>query len=310
MSIMLGIDVSAYQTVAYTTAAKHVGFVIVKCTEGKGGPSSAWSKHWTGTKSAGMLRGSYHLAHPSNNAPTVEAANYASVLARSGFVTGFDLPPVLDIEPSHGLSKAALTVWARAFMAAVDDKLGLAKLGAWRRCGVYIGDSAPNCDRAAITSGRWYWRGTYSTTAATIARTLTVPAGCSIAQWVTPASQVPGVTGSALDRDVARLEDLHRMAPVYFPKPDPVPDPPAPQPPIGDDMIGPARLVHVQRADGTHDPAVYAVTLHGAVHVKNPNHLSQLVAARWVEVDAAGKPVIHPISQNVLDDLLEQEVSK
>lgn len=222
MAVVQGIDVSAFQTVDYARAATKIDFLIAKATEGAHTTSSAWRTHWSGARGAKLLRGSYHLCHPSSSSATDEAKNYVAALKSAGFISGRDLPPVLDIEPAHGLSRSGLTSWARAFFAYVDNAFGLTS--PWLRCGVYIGDSVPNVDKATITSGRWFWRGTYPSV---VDNGTVIPSGCSIAQWVTPVSQVPGVSGNGLDRDVARPEDLRRMAPAYYSdQPQPLPPPP------------------------------------------------------------------------------------
>jgi GH25 family lysozyme M1 (1,4-beta-N-acetylmuramidase) len=251
MAVMLGIDVSAFQKVNYATTANHVTFLIAKATEGAHTTSSAWRTHWTGAFVAHILRGSYHLCHPSQSSAIAEADHYAAVLASAGFVSGRDLPPMLDIEPGHGLGKTALTTWAVAFMGRVDDRLGLNGPDRWLRCGVYIGDSVPNCDRAAIAKDRVFWRGTYPSV---VDEGAVVPAGCSIAQWVTAASEVPGVTGNGVDRDVARLEDLRRMAPAYFPQPEPVPEEDMPLTTAEIDKIA-IRVLDISHIPNKNDPS-------------------------------------------------------
>lgn len=87
----------------------------------------------------------------------------------------------------------------------------------------------------------------------------------------------------------------------------PKPKPPAPKPeqpkptplpiPQEEFVAGiPAQLVQVEGED-----AVYAVTLAGAVHVKNPTHLLFLQAQGWVT------PGIRPISKTQLAELKEKE---
>lgn len=220
MAVVHGIDVSAYQNVAYATVAKHVDFLIVKCTEGTHTTSSAWTKHWAGAKSAHLLRGSYHVAHPENSGAVTEANHYADVLRAGGFRPGFDLPPVLDIEPGTvkaGVSRSAITAWATAFLDHLDAALGLT--GA-NRAGLYVGDSiASAVNVAAILAGfRPFWRGGYGNTIPTA-----VPAGCAFYQRVVKSSLIPGVTGSAtVDVDVADSATLRRLAPSFYgvtPKP-------------------------------------------------------------------------------------------
>lgn len=222
MAVVRGIDVSAYQTLDYAEVARHVRFVIVKATEGIRSVSSAWSRHWSGVGKVGLTRGSYHIAHPEQgHSAQAEADHYVATLRAAGWRSGWDLPPVLDIEPgSAGYGRSRLTAWALAFMRRVDEKLGLTD--PWLRCGIYIGDSIRNAvDLDTLHRGRWYWRGGYGSTWPT-----EVPSGCAMYQRVAPVSAVPGVRGSAVDIDVVRPDDLARMTPRRHQQqqPEPLPE--------------------------------------------------------------------------------------
>jgi hypothetical protein len=83
------------------------------------------------------------------------------------------------------------------------------------------------------------------------------------------------------------------------PKPEPAPEPepePAPAPPIEEPLNVPALLVRVKDK-----PAVYAVTVGGAAHIKNPTHL------RLLQESGAVTKSIKEISAAELADLLEKE---
>lgn len=93
--------------------------------------------------------------------------------------------------------------------------------------------------------------------------------------------------------DIGRLlvmaERLSGAQPVTpTPKPTPTPE----EPP----MANPAQLV---QAKG--DPAIYAVTLNGATHVKNPTHLEMLKASGQVTAD------VKTITEDQLKELREVE---
>ena len=234
MPVVRGIDVSAYQTVDYATVARHVRFVIVKATEGTHSVSSAWTRHWTGAGKAGLIRGSYHIAHPEQgHSPQAEADHYVATLRAAGWRSGWDLPPVLDIEPgSAGYGRSRLTEWALAFMRRVDEALGLED--PWLRCGIYVGDSIRNAvDLGTLHRGRWYWRGGYGSTWPT-----EVPSGCAMYQRVAPVSAVPGVRGNSIDIDVVRPNDFARMVPRHHQESASMPE---------EDMLNPDDLAKIRQ---------------------------------------------------------------
>lgn len=72
-------------------------------------------------RAAGLVRGTYHFADPSRPA-AAQALLYASVvLGQNG---ALDLPPVLDLESSGGLSPTALQAWVRQFFAVLEPITG------------------------------------------------------------------------------------------------------------------------------------------------------------------------------------------
>ncbi|GAA4981305.1 GH25 family lysozyme [Actinopolymorpha pittospori] len=214
MTIVRGIDVSSYQTVTSWSQLKGtIGFVFVKATEGTSFTSSTWRSYFAAACNASLLVGSYHFAHPDQDAKA-QAAHYASELQAAGWRTGRDLPPALDLEQTGGLGKSALTAWALAFMQEVDRQLGLA--GAVR-CGLYVNpDYLTNkTNGASLVEGRWLWLAKWPNPGGPWpSADSAMPAGTSVWQWTDKAS-VKGVSG-VVDGDVSTLAALKRLAPAYY----------------------------------------------------------------------------------------------
>ncbi len=96
-----------------------VSFAYVKSTEATGYTNPCFAQDWAGIASAGMLRGSYHYAKPSLPVSTaVDQARY--FVSRAGSMTGpSDLPGMLDLEETGGLTAPELSDWTRAFLNEV-----------------------------------------------------------------------------------------------------------------------------------------------------------------------------------------------
>ncbi|MBS1659790.1 MAG: glycoside hydrolase family 25 protein [Bacteroidetes bacterium] len=118
-----GIDVSKYQDVIDWTSVKgmnvagvQMSFVFIKATEGLGNEDSYFQRNWKKTKDAGLARGAYHffLATKSGKAQAENFIN--SVDLEPG-----DMPPVLDIEQTYGVSGEKLRERAKEFLQTVQD---------------------------------------------------------------------------------------------------------------------------------------------------------------------------------------------
>jgi len=102
-----GIDVSRYQQLIAWDAVKamqvkkiRLGFVFIKATEGIGNTDPQFRRNWKRSKDAGMIRGAYHFFLPSKDG-RMQAENFIKAV---DLKTG-DLPPVLDIEQTYGVSR-------------------------------------------------------------------------------------------------------------------------------------------------------------------------------------------------------------
>lgn len=118
-----GIDVSKYQNIIDWVSVKdmkvgnvQLSFAFIKATEGLGNEDAYFQRNWKKVKDAGLARGAYHffLATKSGKAQAENFIN--SVELQPG-----DLPPVLDIEQTYGISPDKLRERAREWLQTVQD---------------------------------------------------------------------------------------------------------------------------------------------------------------------------------------------
>lgn len=122
-----GIDVSRYQQVinwesvkAMNVEAVQIKFAFIKATEGNGSSDSYFKRNWRKAKEAGMICGAYHFFIATKDG-TVQAKNFVqSVKLSKG-----DLPPVLDVEQTNGVSKSLLKQRVKAFLYAAELAYGV-----------------------------------------------------------------------------------------------------------------------------------------------------------------------------------------
>ena len=118
-----GIDVSKYQNIIDWGSVKdmkvgdvQMSFAFIKATEGLDNEDAYFKRNWKKAKDAGLARGAYHffLATKSGKAQAENFIN--SVELAPG-----DLPPVLDIEQTYGMSSEKLRERAKEWLATVQD---------------------------------------------------------------------------------------------------------------------------------------------------------------------------------------------
>jgi GH25 family lysozyme M1 (1,4-beta-N-acetylmuramidase) len=118
-----GFDVSAYQTgISWSTArSRGAQFAYIKATEGTGYVSPAFSSQYTGSYSAGLIRGSYHFALPDRTSGAAQA-DYFAAHGGGWSADGKTLPGALDIEYNpygaecYGLSQSGMRSWINSFV--------------------------------------------------------------------------------------------------------------------------------------------------------------------------------------------------
>ncbi len=117
-----GIDVSHYQGTVDWNAVRGAGmsFAFAKATEGVTSTDAMFSTNWPAMGAAGLLRGAYHFFHPEDDAAT-QAQFFLSVV---GTLSAHDLPPVLDVEITNGVSASTLWAGVSTWLETVASETG------------------------------------------------------------------------------------------------------------------------------------------------------------------------------------------
>jgi len=117
-----GVDVSHYQGHVDWRAVENagVGFAFLKATEGGTYTDPTFRRHWAALGETRILRGAYHRFKPTRDAAAQAAHFLAVVPVREG-----DLPPVLDVEATEGVSDARLIRGVRTWLSTVERRTGV-----------------------------------------------------------------------------------------------------------------------------------------------------------------------------------------
>lgn len=114
-------------------------FAFVKATEGSSYTNPYFAHDYAAAARAGLIRAAYHFARPHRSlASARDQADYFVRVAGTADQRG-DLPPVLDLEVTGGLSPAHLQEWTEAFLQRVQRLTGRAPMiytypTFWERC--------------------------------------------------------------------------------------------------------------------------------------------------------------------------------
>jgi lysozyme len=95
---IFGIDVSNYDPDVKwleSAATNRVTFAFAKSSEGGSFKDKSFSNHWSGMRSAGIIRGAYHFFLPDVSVDD-QVENFLEMV---GSLSSGDLPPALDLEP-------------------------------------------------------------------------------------------------------------------------------------------------------------------------------------------------------------------
>jgi lysozyme len=136
--MLAGPDVSENNgAVAWSRVAvpgHQLAFAFAKASEGDAWIDPGFAANWQGIREHGLIRGAYHFARPAVSgaatvqavraAATAEAEHMLAVLHEAGDVGEGDLPPVLDLETSRGLSAAQLYDWVGTWVDVVAASVG------------------------------------------------------------------------------------------------------------------------------------------------------------------------------------------
>lgn len=117
-----GIDVSKWQQrVDWARVKKmkvgdiQIRFAFIKATEGSWYVDPQFERNWENAKRNGIIRGAYHFFLP-NVSPKDQASRFIrTVRLKSG-----DLPPVVDVEETRGMSKGQIQRNTKAFLDLIE----------------------------------------------------------------------------------------------------------------------------------------------------------------------------------------------
>lgn len=121
-----GIDVSRYQSIISWDAVKEMkvknvrlGFVFIKATEGIVNTDPQFRRNWKKSKQAGMVRGAYHFFLATKDGRE-QAENFISAVD----LEEGDLPPVVDIEQTYGVSLPVLKKELKEWLDLIEYYYG------------------------------------------------------------------------------------------------------------------------------------------------------------------------------------------
>ncbi len=117
-----GIDVSYYQQKVDWAAVKSSGraFAFIRVSDGTKFEDPRFDANWSGAREAGVVRGAYQYFRPSED--PVAQANL--LVQKMGALEADDLPPVLDVEVSEGVSALRLQGKVRTWLQTVEAATG------------------------------------------------------------------------------------------------------------------------------------------------------------------------------------------
>ncbi len=118
-----GIDVSRYQeTIAWeevsTMQVKNIKirFAFIKATEGITGIDKQFRRNWKKAKQNGVIRGAYHFFLATKDGRE-QAENFIKMVD----LEPGDLPPVVDIEQTYGVTAAIFTKELQEWLTIVEN---------------------------------------------------------------------------------------------------------------------------------------------------------------------------------------------
>ncbi|GAC1607843.1 MAG: hypothetical protein NVS3B26_02470 [Mycobacteriales bacterium] len=123
----VGPDVSSHQhngRLDWRRVRRTRGFAIIKATQGVGYVNPYFASDWAAAGRAKLPRGAYDFADPAWPVSTADDEARAFAAAVGPMNRPGDLPPVLDLELSGGLTAGQLVLWTQEWMRAVRGLTG------------------------------------------------------------------------------------------------------------------------------------------------------------------------------------------
>jgi len=117
--VLQGFDVSHYQgTIRWDQIKANVkAFAIAKASGGTDFIDPDFQANWNGMKEQELVRGAYHFFYPNEDA-ALQAKHYLKTI---GNLSDTDLPPIIDIEVTNGLSSEAIIKGVLTWLEAVES---------------------------------------------------------------------------------------------------------------------------------------------------------------------------------------------
>ena len=117
-----GIDVSVYEASIDWTKVKAAGvdYAFIRASDGLQYIDPAFPGYWAGAKAAGVIRGAYQYFRPAED-PVAQAD---LLLSKISPIEPGDLPPVLDLEVSGGLTQAQVMTSVHAWVDHITAAIG------------------------------------------------------------------------------------------------------------------------------------------------------------------------------------------
>jgi MYXO-CTERM domain-containing protein len=202
-STVKGMDVSYYETSIDWARAKAAGidFSFIRVSDGTTTIDTKFAQYWAGAKSAGVLRGAYQFFRPNQDA----IAQADLLLSMMGTLQPGDLPPVLDVEVSGGMTKTQVAAGVHTWIDHVTAATGVAPI-------VYAGlYSWPDLTGSADVTTSPLWVAQYTSAACP-----NIPSPWT--KWMfwqhSSTGSVDGVTTGGLDLNVfnGTLDELKAYA--------------------------------------------------------------------------------------------------
>ncbi len=112
-----GIDISHYQSqIEWDSIAQQgIHFAFVKASEGEHLHDSLYCHNWKELERVGIKRGAYHFFHPS-----LPVERQVQNFCEQVDLAPGDLPPVLDVEVTGGMSPAMITARVHYWLTAIE----------------------------------------------------------------------------------------------------------------------------------------------------------------------------------------------
>lgn len=119
-----GIDVSRHQSRVDWGRVKKMSvkdirifFAFIKASEGSWLKDREFDSNWENARKNGLIRGAYHYFLPDVS-PKMQALNFTKIVSlRSG-----DLPPVVDVEETRGMTKSQIQRYTKEFLRLLEQR--------------------------------------------------------------------------------------------------------------------------------------------------------------------------------------------